>query len=210
VAERLTDSSKTQVPYAISPDGKRLVFREDAPDATTHDLMVLSLESDRRVQPLIHSRFDEHNADLSPDGLWIAYESNESGQYEVFVRPFPDVSSGRWQVSTGGGTRPLWSRNGRELFYMATSGTTDAAIMSVSLGQGGFKPGAVTKLFEGRYSFSNLAGTTGAGRTYDASADGQRFLMIKDSAGSENVSASPRIIVVLNWTEELKRLVPAN
>jgi serine/threonine-protein kinase len=163
--------------------------------------------------------FDEVNAALSPDGRWLAYQSNESGQHEVYVRPFPDVTGGRWQISTSGGSRPLWSSDGRELFYMATGGTvtayittagTLAAIMRVPIGRdGAFNAGVPVKLFEGPYFFASDVGTTGFGRTYDVSADGQRFLMVKEAEASET-SAAARIVIVQNWFEELKRLVPSN
>ena len=81
--------------------------------------MMLTLGKDRQIEPLVQTPFFERNGEVSPDGRWLAYESNESGQFEVFVRPFPDVNKGRWQVSTGGGTQPLWARNGQELFYLA-------------------------------------------------------------------------------------------
>jgi serine/threonine-protein kinase len=80
---------------------------------------------------LFETQFNELNAEVSPDGRWLAFESDESGQREVHVRPFTDVSGGRWQVSTGGGSRPLWARNGEELFYLNPSGD-EAATASAS------------------------------------------------------------------------------
>jgi serine/threonine-protein kinase len=132
----------------------------------------------------------------------VAYESNASGQYEVYVRPFPDANSGRWQISTGGGTRPLWARSGKELFYLGPSG----ALMRVAVEGGStFRAGNPMRLFEGPYFVS----TGIRGRTYDVSPDGQRFLMIKVGGASEETAAPTSIIVVQHWTEELKRLVPA-
>jgi serine/threonine-protein kinase len=112
-AERLTDSPNNHVPYGVTPDGTKLVFREDT--ANGLDLWLLPLQGERRAQPLIQTPFTERNADISPDGRWLAYESNDSGQLEVYVRPFPNVNDGRWQVSTGGGTVPLWAGTG-EMF----------------------------------------------------------------------------------------------
>jgi len=139
--------------------------------------------------------FDELNGEISPDGRWVAYQSNESGQDEMYVRPFPEVNSGRWQVSTGGGNRPLWAHSGKELFYLAPGG----GVMSVGVEGGAmFRAGSPTKLFEGPY----LAPPAGiVGRTYDVSADGQRFLMIKQAASTDVTSAPPQIIVVQNWLE---------
>ena len=84
--------------------------------------MTLPLSGARRAAPLIQTPFVERNGEVSPDGRWLAYQANDSGQFEIYVRPFPDVTAGRWQVSTGGGTRPLWHRNGQELFYLAPTG----------------------------------------------------------------------------------------
>jgi hypothetical protein len=120
VAERLTTSGDhLQVPMTVSADGKTLVFRETLPTA---DLMTLSLDADHKIRPLVKTPFTEQNAEISPDGRWLAYESNDSGRFEVFVRPFPDVDAGRWQISTQGGTQPLWSKTGQELFYLSSGG----------------------------------------------------------------------------------------
>jgi serine/threonine-protein kinase len=151
------------------------------------------------MEPLVNTTFSEQNAVVSPDGRWFAYQSNETGRNEIHVRPFPDAETGHWMISTGGGTRPLWARNGREIFYLSQSG----ALMSVPVEPGerfSFDP--PRRLFEGRY----FIGTGGAvGRTYDVSPDGQRFLMIKPvSDGDESQS----IVVVQNWQEELKQRVP--
>ena len=215
--ERLTESPNNQFPSAFSPDGTRLVFREET--ATTGaDLMVLALEERRRAQrpspgvggrersatsdvrPLVQTTFDELNGEISPDGRWMAYQSNESGREEIYVRPFPEADRGRRQVSTGGGTRPLWARSGKELFYVGASG----AVMSVAVeGGSAFRSGSPTRLFEGSYRLG------AAGRTYDVSSDGQRFLMVKPVGSLEQTAAPSSLIVVQNWFEELKRLVPA-
>ena len=229
--ERLTESANLQHGSAFSPDGTRLVFREETP-TTGEDLMVLALEGGRRAQtpspgiggparsstsalrtaqgvvstsnhdvrPLVQTTFNEMNAEISPDGRWVAYQSNESGQDEIYVRPFPDADRGRWQMSTGGGTRPLWARSGKELFYLGPSG----AVMRVAVEGGStFRAGNPTRLFEGRYLLPVFA----SARTYDVSPDGRRFLMIKP-VGPEQTAAPTSIIVLQNWHEELKRLVP--
>ena len=137
-----------------------------------------------------------------PDGQWLAYESDESGEREIYVRPFPDVDAGKWQVSTGGGSRPLWARSGEELFYLAL----DGAVMRLSAeGAATFRPGMPTQLFQGPY-FASVPEY--ALRTYDVSPDGQRFLMIKEGATEGRTRAG--FTVVQNWFEELKRLVPVN
>ena len=145
--------------------------------------------------------FSECNGEMSPDGRWLAYEANDSGQFNIYVRPFPDVSSGHWQVSTDGGTRPLWARNSQELFYLSVTG----AIMRVGVAPGPtWAATAPTRLFEGRYG----AGANQNGRTYDIAPDGKRFLMIKAVGGADQTAVPTSLVVVQNWREELKRLVP--
>jgi serine/threonine-protein kinase len=198
--ERLTETPNRQNPTSISPDGARLVFTETMP-GTGQDVMTLPLSGERRVTPLIQTPFEERNGEVSPDGRWIAYEANDSGQFEIYVRPFPKVMDGRWQVSTGGGTRPLWARNAQELFYLA--GPT-GALMRVGVERGDtWAATAPVQLLEGRYATGSLE--TAVGRTYDVSLDGQRFLMIKPGVWTK---APTSFVIVQNWQEELKRLVP--
>ena len=200
--ERLTESPNLQNPTAISPDGAQLVFTESMP-RTGEDVMVLSLRGERRTTPLIQTPFAERNGEISPGGRWIAYEANDSGQFEIYVRPFPNVVDGRWQVSTGGGTRPLWSRNGQELFFLAPTG----ALMRVGVERGDtWAATAPVQLLEGRYRTGTLQFILG--RTYDVSPDGRRFLMIKAGSDADRTVASASLVVVQNWAEELKRLVP--
>jgi serine/threonine-protein kinase len=120
--ERLT-SSGFNYATGLSPDGTHVVFSQITQTARG-DLLTMSLEGAHRVQPLLQTSFDEHEGAISPDGRWIAYESNSSGRPEIYVRPFPAIASGHSQVSTAGGTRPLWARDGRELFHLTTAGTT--------------------------------------------------------------------------------------
>lgn len=195
-AERLTEAHNIQLPYSVSPDGNRIVFRTNT---ETSDLSILTLDQNRRVEPLIQTPFNELNAEISSDGRWLAYESDESGRSEIYVRPFPNPAGGRWQVSTDGGTRALWARNGQELFYLTLAGT----LMSIRSEAGTtWTAGPPARLFEGSYYFG---GGGAAGRTYDVAPDG-RFLMIKPAGTPEQAATS--VIVVQNWFEELKRLVP--
>jgi serine/threonine-protein kinase len=119
VAHRFTDDGPgteyVSYPLAITPDGTQLVVREDRPK-TGLDLAMLTFDSKPQVTPLIRTPYSERNAEISPNGHWLAYESDESGREEIWVRPFPDVNAGRWQVSTGGGRQPLWARNGQWSF----------------------------------------------------------------------------------------------
>jgi Tol biopolymer transport system component len=198
-AERLTNSPNYQRPSAVSSDGTRVLFWEAAPKTAT-DVMMLTLDKDRRVQPLIQGPLVDRNPELSPDGQWLAYESNDAGQPQVFVRPFPDVNKGKIQISTVGGVQPLWARNGQELFYIAL----DGALMSVPVERGTtWAAGTPTKVIDVPYY---RGGGGNDSRMYDVSPDGKRFLMIKQDVSSDQ--PAPRIVVVQNWLEELKRLVP--
>jgi serine/threonine-protein kinase len=197
--EHLMESPNAQVATAVSPDGRSLIFTETARN-TDEDVMQMALDGTRRVTPLVQTSFAERNGIASPDGRWLAYEANDSGRFEIFVRPLPEVNSRRWRVSTEGGTRPLWARDGQELVYVSPSG----ALMRVGVSRGpswtATSPSLLVK--EGYYT------TTGnPGRTYDIALDGRRLLMIKPGDGSGR-PAPANLIVILNWVEELKRLVP--
>ena len=159
---------------------------------------MVRLEGEREPEMLLDTPFHEHTGMLSPDDRWLAYVSNESGREEIYVRRFPGPG-GRVQISTEGGTEPLWSRDGRELFYrngdrmMAVAISTEAQLA----------PGKPTLLFEGTYEMGTSLGGN-PGTNYDVTTDG-RFVMIRrdESAGPTQIN------VVQNWFEELERLVPA-
>jgi Tol biopolymer transport system component len=197
-AQRLATATTLLDQPSLSPDGKRMVLR-NLTGGGGEDIVMLSMEGERRIEPLIHTPFRERNAEISPDGRWIAYQSNESGGDQVYVRPFPAVDSGRWQVSATGGQKPFWARNGRELFYTAN----DGSLMSVPIqGPGAaFNFGNAARLFDA----SPYNGLGLIGRTVDASPDGKRFLMIKSVKQEETLA---QINVVLNWFDELKQKVP--
>jgi serine/threonine-protein kinase len=196
--EPLTESPNTQYPTGLSPDGRTLIFTDEF--ATTgNDVMAMEVDS-RRVTPLVQSGFIEQNGTISPDGRWLAYEANDSGRFEIYVRPFPEVNSGRWQVSTNGGTRPIWARTGQELFYVSLTG----AIMGVGVPGGPSWAATTPTLLVKEGYFTNPSWW---GRSYDVSPDGQQFLMIKEGSIDGTV-ARPSVIVVQNWAEELKRLMP--
>jgi eukaryotic-like serine/threonine-protein kinase len=116
-AERLTRGNDARQPRSVTPDGKWMLVAGSSA-ATAFDLNVVPLEGDHRTQPLLRGPSNEVNGEISPDGRWIAYQSDESGRTEIYVRPFPDVDMGRWQVSAAGGLAPRWSREGRELFFL--------------------------------------------------------------------------------------------
>jgi eukaryotic-like serine/threonine-protein kinase len=192
--ERLTTSENPQAPASWSPNGETLAFNEFDP-ITGADLWLLSLKEGKKSRPLVRGSFNEFNLSFSPDGRWFAYQSNESGSYEVYVQPFPGPGS-KELVSTQGGTEPVWSRDGRELFYR--SGDKMMAVGTTT--QPTFRAARPEVLFERRYY-----NQTQSRRDYDVTSDGRRFLMLKES---EQATTTTRIEVVLSWFEELKRLVP--
>jgi serine/threonine-protein kinase len=190
------------MPLTFAPDG-RLLFSADVA-ARGRDVHALSMDGSGRVERILYGPANDLTAEVSPDGRWIAYDSDESAQFEIYVRPYPDAyTGGRWQISSGGGRQPLWSRDGRELFYRDFSGAMLAVPVTL---EPKFAPGPAVELFENT-SYSGR-GSFATARTYDLSLDGSRFLMIKEQ-GIEVGAPAPSLIVVLNWFEELKRLVPA-
>jgi Tol biopolymer transport system component len=199
--ERLTTSEYTQAPNSWSPDGQLLAFQEVNP-TTQRDIWVLRMGDPspgsgqvRKAQPFLRTPFNESASRFSPDGRWLAYISNESGRYEIYVQPYPGPG-GKWQISTEGGTEPIWNPNGRELFYRSGD-----KMMAVEIAtQSGFAAGKPRMLFEGPY-----LPTPGTIPNYDVTPDGQRFLMLKPI---EQAAGPTQINVVLNWFEELKRRVP--
>lgn len=213
-AERLTDGNQIRGADTMSPDGNGLVLRESDGKGTV-DLTLLDLRTRRPGQlassgtkPLVQSAFLESNAEISPDGRWLAYQSNHSGALNVYVRPFPETGAGQWPVSTAGGTEPLWARNGQELFYRSLTG----AVMRVSLEpRSTWTASAPSKLIDGpSYALAGIGDFADRfRRTYDVSPDGRRFLMIKNTDPAATIRRSERIVVVQNWHEELKRLRPS-
>lgn len=175
---------------AVSPDGKFVVARSN------EDIVIAPMDG-KTVRPLIESPFRDRNPDVSRDGRWIAYQSDESGVAEVYVRPFPDTDKGKWQVSEQGGSRPVWARSGTELFYLGV----DGMVMSVGFSVSGnaFVPSAPRPVVR-------LPQAPGAHRAFDVSGDGRRFLTISGQTTTERAE----INVVLNWPEELKKKVPVD
>jgi eukaryotic-like serine/threonine-protein kinase len=198
-AEKLASASpgRSLFPCSWSGDGKNLVLSEQT---TTFQAGIdtLSMEKHHARKPLLQ-RVTNSSISLprvSGDGRWIAYASSESGQSEVYVRPFPDVNTGKWILSNGGGHSPLWSPDGRELFYR----NGDATMVIPVETEPTFKSGKPAVLFRGTYI--DLPGNDVI--FWDISPDGKRFLMLKGPAAE----VPRKINVVLNWTEELKQRVP--
>jgi serine/threonine-protein kinase len=196
-AERVIVSGRLQHPTGFAPDGK-LLIAERAPDNGLSDIVAYSFDT-RRIEPVI-TEGDEGAGAVSPDGRWIAYESLESGQIEVYVSPYPKTDGGRWRVSRSGGRQAAWSRDARELFYRDYGG----ALIAVPVPPGPpFVPGEQVTILAAQTIYAG-SGAAVTSRTYDVSPDGSRFLMIKVG----NANTRPSLIVVQNWSEELKVRVP--
>jgi serine/threonine protein kinase len=192
-AELLTSSelAANNVPGSWTPDGKVLTFMEINPN-TGYDVYTLK---DGKPQPFVNTPSLETAPRFSTDGRFIAYASDESGRLEVYVRPYPGPG-GKWQISTEGGSEPLWNPKGRELFYRSGN-----KMMAVDVAiQPTFSAGKPKLLFEGAY-----VPTPRSFPDYDVSPDGQKFLMLKADAQTQGPT---QINVVLNWFDELKQKVP--
>jgi len=188
-AEQLTQALTWPIPDAFSPDGRTLIV-EESPQAASFDISVLSLAGARELRPLLRTPANETAARLSPDGGWLAYQSDESRRFEVYVMAYPGPG-GRSQVSIDGGSDPVWSRDGRELFYLAGGNLMAVGVET----RPKFRAGLPKPLFKS----TNLD-------QYDVAPDGQRFVMVR-TRGEE---AGPRsLAVVLGWFDDLNRRVSA-
>ena len=191
--QRLTTNDNMQTPVSVSPDGKLLAYTELDP-TRGNDIWLVALDGGKPV-PFLRTPASEENPHFSPDGRWLAYTSDESGRSELYVQPFPGPG-GKWMISTGGGTEPVWARDGRELFYRSGD-----KLMAVTIAS---EPAFVARLprvlFEGAFEPTGT-GTSG----FDVSPDGRRFLMIQPTAPERPVT---QINVVINWFEELRQRVP--
>jgi serine/threonine-protein kinase len=194
--ERLTSTDgPIHSPYSWTPDGRTLLlavfrsFRQQAIASVT--------PPDRTVRVLLDGDFAQLDPQVSPDGRWLAYQSDESGRFEIYVRPYPNVEAGRWQVSTGGATSPRWSANGLELFFVDRTG-----LLAVPVTPGtAFEAGRPRRLF----GVKPFGGRLGA--DFEVSSDGRRFLFILD--GAARTPDPTELVFVEHWSEELhSRLTP--
>jgi serine/threonine-protein kinase len=204
-AQRLTESKNPQSPASWHPSGKFLAFGEASPQ-TNRDIWILPMEGDEAAgwkpgKPIafLSSPFVEVEAAFSPDGSWLAYRSDESGRFEVYVRPFPGPG-GKWQVSTGGASHPTWSRNRKELFYRTLELTLMVTPYTVE--------GDSFRAERPRQWSPGLAPARGVNRTFDLHPDGQRFAVLK---GEERQAEERRdkVVFIENFFDELRRLAPA-
>ena len=167
-----------------------------------HDIGMLSMAENSEWQPLLQEDYRETQPQISPNGEWIAYTSNEEGQSEIYVCSFPEVDKSKSKISTDGGTSPLWSPDGRWIYYRASDNVMAVAVET----EPSFEAEKPQGLFKDTYY-----------RRDDASAfwaihpDGKRFLMMKEAdADFAEESSRPRINIVVNWFEELKKRIPVD
>jgi WD40 repeat protein len=211
-AKRLTEGKPLESPYSFSPDGKRLAFHQTG-NGGSMDIFTMPVEVDAgrvalgvrlgKAELFLGTPFTEVNPAFSPDGRWLAYRSDESGTYEVYVRPFPGPG-GRWLVSTGGGDFPVWSRDGRELLFETSDQHVMAVSYTVSYKAGGdsFAAGKPRVWKETRLR------STGILSNYDLAPHGERLAaFVADNANSEKPLT--HLTFLLNFTDELRRKAPA-
>lgn len=204
---RLTTSDNLQAASSFTPDGRSVAINEATPNGVI-DVGVRSMDDDGSVEWLPQEAFYEAYAEISPDGRWMAYASNESGQFEIYVRPFPNVNDGKRQISRDGGFYPLWGQDGSELFYQTSEGP-GSETLTVMVTPIETEPtlivGNPVPLFDGPYR--QIA--VNSPRPYDIASDGQRFLMLKEIVDAD-VRDEAAIILVQHWIEELKTLFPTS
>lgn len=194
--ERLTRQEAILFPTAITPDAGTLIAHAPAATPTMpRGIYQIAMTGERAPQLLAGTALNAMNADLARDGKWIAYQSNESGRDEILVQPYPNLAGGRWQVSSGGGSQPLFSRKGNELFYRDAS----RRLISVPVEFGaGFTHGNARVVLEDVMS-------PGPGRPFDIAADG-RIILVHESGADQTGGRPPQLNLVFNWVEELQRL----
>ena len=197
-AQRVTeDEGPLGGPQSISPDGRYLLWMQNR-EAGRRDIDIMDL-TDQTIDPLLAEPYDERNPVISWDGRWVAYQSDESGRDEIYVRPFPEVEGGKLQVSTTGGRQPAWSPRGDELFYWGGDGFT---AVPLAMDGAGLSRGNPDVLFPAEpYRVRDQ------GRTYDVGPEAERFLMITAAAGESSGDTS-QIVHVQNWFQELVERVP--
>jgi serine/threonine-protein kinase len=188
--ESLVTTPGAWYPAAFEPDGRGLVVHGQRAGKSGVEIARITLAGDHAPQTVLADAFFTYDPTLSPDGRWMAYMSNESGRNEIYVRPYPGPG-GRWQVSLEGGTEPMWSPTGREIFYRNGDRMMSASVRT----QGGFSVGNRTQLFEGPFDIGPSRITS-----YDVSRDGRTFVMLQAVQGS-----AQSVFVTLNWFESLGR-----
>jgi Tol biopolymer transport system component len=191
-ANLLVHSGDQKIAADWSRDGRYVAFNQaDSSGKTKFDIWVVPMFGDHKPFPYLQTPFNEDNAMFSPDGHWMAYDSDQSGSFEVYLSPFPAGGS-KWQVSQGGGVQPIWSRDGSKLYYAAPGGKLMVA--SIKGNGPAVAIGTPQELFQ-----TQLQDPTDGGQAYAVAPDGKRFLVDKVEQG-----ASPPLTLVTNWTAMVK------
>ncbi len=197
---RLQAEGESQSVESYSPDGRVIAYTVTAPGVPSR-IMLASTQGDAGARPMDNAKYVQGSPKFSPDGKWLAFCSNESRTPQVYVQAFPGPGP-KTQVSTDGGTDPVWRRSGGAIFYR-----NGDSMMAVPVSTApSFTHGRPQELWKGHYSqgMSSSCGQPGAtSSNYDVTADGQRFLMIKDD--DQDSATSREIVVVLGWADELSR-----
>ncbi len=194
--DRFMASLDRQIQEVVwSADGQWLLLRTDNGAAGAGDIVGVRTSGDTTPVPLVASPFSELHPALSPDGHWLAYTSNESGALEIYVRPFPNTSAGRWQVSNGGGTEPLWSADGREIFYAAPNAQLMAAQVNAD---DNFFVSELRPLFD-----ASALTFDGFHQSYAVTADGRHFIFNSTRSAGQGQSG-PQLVWVDHWFTELR------
>ena len=200
--ELLFESELVKTPISWSADGKFILYMIIDPK-TGSDGWALPLTGDRKPFPILQTPFNEGHPQISPDGKWIAYASNETGRAEIYIQSFPP-GAGKWQISSNGGSFARWRRDGKELFYMDAPFSGKMFSVEVNATGSTVVASVPRPLFDSGYL--NLGfGHTGNWNTYAVSADGQRFLIPRPEANLTGALTNTPITVVLNWTAGLKK-----
>jgi Tol biopolymer transport system component len=196
----MSEGNTNDIPAAWSPDGKWLASVRQDGYARIFVRPMRDSKPDGDAREFSPSTSNQRDAEFSPDGRWIAYVSNESGSAEVYVRPFPGPGE-KHHISTNGGTNPVWSRNGRELFYLEGD-RSKSSMMAVDVSLSGeFKAGKPQRLFD-----ATAYPATAPIRSYDVTPDGQFIMGHEHEPPDQPVT---KLNIVLGWANELKRRVPS-
>ena len=207
-SELLLDLDASVATVDWNPDGEWLLLRTSTGNLDTSERNILAWrpDEDSVPAPLFSSPYRETGPAVSPDGRWLAYASDETGRYEIYVRPFPDVSAGRWVASIGGGRNPQWAHSGQELFFQGP--TQEMMVVDFETTTSEFVAGTPEVLFEADRSWlvQNLTGLF-----YDVAPDDQRFLIaaivIATSGSTDDGPPLPSVVLVNNFMEELRQRV---
>ena len=210
--QRLTTSAAFQTPYSWADGGRTLLFDERSTDQLqSSDIYALSIHGKATAMPLVRTPVNDVEPAVSPNGRWLAYTSGEgssssgfpvpNARGDVYLRPYPQVDRGRWRISIHGGDSPMWSRSGRELFFISRGQAMSVRIET----EPNVRPGTPAVMFDLPPFYGSAARVQ---RQWDIAPDGERFLLMNPGEAATSDHPQSRMVVVLNWAEELKRHVP--